>query len=75
MNQNPNIKSSASHADQILSFLESGRSITAMEALRRFKCARLGARILDLKKRGHAIKSQLITLKNGKRVAQYSIEK
>lgn len=36
-------------------------SITPLDALREFSCMRLAARILDLKKRGYEIGSQLQT--------------
>lgn len=43
---------------QILKHLESGKSITALEALELFGCMRLGARIYDLRKK-HDIRSDL----------------
>lgn len=43
----------------ILEHLMNGHSITPLEALDLFKCFRLGARIWDLKKDGHDIKSEL----------------
>ena len=39
----------------ILAHLKAGRSITPLEALRRFGCLRLGARVYDLRRRGHKI--------------------
>ena len=39
----------------ILAHLRAGRSITPLEALRRFGCLRLGARVYDLRRRGHKI--------------------
>jgi hypothetical protein len=43
-----------------------------MDALRRFGCLRLGARIWDLKNQGHQISMELIEV-NKKRVARYSL--
>lgn len=48
-----------SQKQAILEYLLSGKSITPLEALDLFKCFRLGARIWDLKKEGHDIKSEL----------------
>jgi hypothetical protein len=60
-------------ADQILNHLRSGKHITPLEALNRFGCFRLGARIWDLKKAGHEIESEMVTLPNGKQVASYRL--
>lgn len=60
-------------ADQILNHLRSGKHITPLEALNRFGCFRLCARIYDLKKAGHEIESQMVTLPNGKQVASYRL--
>ena len=45
-------------ADLILDYLQSGRTITPMEAQQMFSCMRLGARIYDLKQRGYPIISE-----------------
>jgi len=63
-----------SQNEQILSHLLAGGSLTHMEAIKRFQCARLASRISDLKKLGHDIDSEMIELQNGKRVARYSME-
>jgi len=42
----------------IAQHLESGHTITALEALHRFGCFRLSARIWDLKRRGLDIESR-----------------
>jgi hypothetical protein len=49
------------------------RPITPMEALNKFGCFRLAARIHELKNQGWTIKSSVITRKN-KQVAQYSLK-
>lgn len=59
----------ATHA--IASHIESGKTITALEALDLFQCNRLAARVNDLRRRGLAITSKMIRLPNGKRIAQY----
>lgn len=71
MNINPNEKSSQSQNKQILDYLQSGKSITQLEALQKFKCLRLSARIKDLRNRGYAIDDEFITVPSGKRVKQY----
>jgi len=61
-----------SQANQILKCLESGASLTAVEALKRFGCLRLAARIEDMRKDGHPIITTMVT-KNDSRVARYSM--
>lgn len=64
---------------QILDWLESGRSITPLDALRLCGCFRLSARIYDLRKMGVEIDAgkKYITAANGtrKKVAEYSLKK
>jgi len=56
----------------ILEYLLSGKSITPLEALDLFKCFRLGARIWDLKKDGHDIKSEMVfDERSGKHYEKY----
>ena len=59
---------------QILEFLNHGFIITPIHALNQFQCFRLSARILELKKQGHNIKSRLHH-ENGKKFSVYWIEK
>lgn len=61
----------ASQSELILNHLRSGKHLTPLEAFQRFNCLRLGARIWDLKREGHAITTELVELPNGKRVASY----
>lgn len=61
-----------SQSEQILQYLEEKGSITPLEALNKFGCFRLGARIFDLKKKGYPIESKLIS-SNGKEFAQYTL--
>ena len=58
---------------QIKAWLESGKSITPLDALNLFGSFRLGARIFDLKNDyGMNIKTEMIEV-NGKRYAKYSL--
>ena len=59
-------------ADQILAYLKTGHTLTAIEALRHFQCFRLAARIRDLRKIGIPIETQEIT-EQGKRFAVYRL--
>tara|TARA_R100001460_G_scaffold101327_1_gene145224 strand:+ start:190 stop:387 length:198 start_codon:yes stop_codon:yes gene_type:complete len=62
-----------SQNNQILSYLEKGKKITPIDALNKFGCFRLSARILDLRQKGHNIITENIT-KDGKTFARYSLE-
>lgn len=63
--------------DMILRYMQDEGSITPWEAMKEFGCMRLGARIYDLRRRGHAIERTLVSDVNryGKRVqyARYSV--
>ena len=72
-NINLNAESSASQCKRIKAHLESGLSLTGMDALRLFGCWSLPRLICDLKERGMKIKSESIRLDNGKRVTRYSL--
>lgn len=65
------------HAAQILEHLQTGKGITAAEAWKRWGCARLGARIYDLRGQGYVIRKETKKVK-GRRacahVAQYFLE-
>jgi|TARA_R100000081_G_scaffold59966_1_gene29879 hypothetical protein len=58
---------------QILNYLLKGKKLTPIDALEKFGCFRLSARILDLRKEGYEIITENIT-KQGKTFAQYSME-
>lgn len=45
---------------QVLDWLTKGNTITQMEATARWRMTRLGARIKDLRERGHAIHTELV---------------
>lgn len=63
-----------SQTDEILAHLKSGKEITPLEALDLYGCFRLGARILDLRKKGHPIITEDYETSSGKRVAKYRYE-
>ena len=58
---------------EILTHLQQGKSISAAEAVTVYSCYRLAARINDLRRDGHEIKSVVKTDMNGKRYARYSL--
>lgn len=61
----------ATQTDQIFKHLSQGHRLTPLEALDRFGCFRLGARIYDLKKQGYDIKRRMVETAEGARVAEY----
>jgi hypothetical protein len=62
-----------SQTQLIKNHLESGNSITPIEALNLFGCFRLSARIKDLRDQGLDITTENIT-QNGKTFAKYSMD-
>lgn len=73
-NTNPNATSSFSQERKIMGYMFRGNRITPLDALNLYGCERLAARIADIKKRGIDVKSEFVTLPNGKRVKSYWIE-
>lgn len=57
---------------QIKSYLEKGKSITPIQALEKFGCFRLAARISDLRNDGLNIATKIVT-KDGKSYASYRL--
>jgi hypothetical protein len=57
---------------QIKSYLEKGKSITPIDALNKFGCFRLAARINELRKDGLNIVTKIVT-KEGKTYASYKL--
>ena len=51
--------------------LSTGKTLTALDALKRFNCLRLAARILDLRQSGFPVSSRLAYGRDGKRYAEY----
>ena len=61
-----------SQRDAILNHLESGRTITSLEALNLYGCLRLAAIIYSLREEEFKIKTEMIDV-NGKTIAEYSL--
>ena len=58
-------------AESILQALKSGEKLTPLIALEKFGCLSLSQRCGELRRQGWNVVSEMITLPNGKRVAQY----
>ena len=69
------MKQTTSQSAKVLYHLENYGSLTAIEALELFACFRLAARINDLKEAGHDIQMEMKNMKNGKKIAVYSLPK
>jgi len=59
--------------EQVLEYLRTRGPLTQPAAQEQIGCLRLGARIWDLKRRGHAIATELVELASGQRVAEYTL--
>jgi hypothetical protein len=57
---------------EIIRYLTKGNKLSPLEALERFGCFRLSARILELRKKGFDIKTEYVT-KGKKTYAEYSL--
>jgi len=67
-----------SQNQQIKHYLESGRSLTPLDALHLFNCFSLAQRIANLKDAGMEIETEMIPITSGgktKRIARYKIKK
>ena len=73
ININDNSGSSLSQDRRILADLLSGKTVTAISALRDYGCLRLSGRIFDLKHSGYDIVKTTEVTKSGKRIAAYRI--
>lgn len=63
-----------SQSEQILAWMQAGNSITPLEAMERFGCLRLGARIYDLSRAGHVICRETVRDgRTGKTYARYRL--
>lgn len=76
-NVNPNSNTSNSQRAAIRRHLEAGNSLTALQALNHFGCARLASRIDELRQAGMNIETRWLRVQNrqGKwvRVAEYHL--
>lgn len=70
-NVNENVSESLSQNRLIKEYLQSGHSLTQMDALNLFGCFRLASRVYDLRNQGLDIKKETIELASGKRVTRY----
>lgn len=64
----------ATQSDMILAALKHGETLTAVEALQRFGCFRLAARIYDLRERWYRIGDRMVKVGRGKKVKEYRME-
>lgn len=62
-----------SQCKNVLAALQRGERITPLDALERWGCMRLGARIWQLKREGHDIQERLVEA-NGKHFSEYWLE-
>lgn len=60
-------------SERILDALQAGGKITPADALRRFGCFRLAARIADLRRAGHDIETGRRQTRTGARIAVYQL--
>jgi hypothetical protein len=63
-----------SQKDVLLKALQSGQSLTTLEALQQYGVMALSQRMTELQRAGYPVKSEMIDLPTGKRVARYSWE-
>ena len=62
-----------SQTNDILAYMQK-KPITPLDALKKFGCLRLAARINDLRDAGHFVRTDIVR-KNGKKFARYSLIK
>lgn len=62
-----------SQSAQILRHLNSVGPLTSMQAIDRFGCTRLAARVADLKAEGYDILTEKVKVQSGCTVARYSL--
>lgn len=67
-------KHTDSQCSKILHDLIAGKRITPIDALEKYGCFRLSARIKDLRKDGWVIKTEIVRTRSRKRIAQYYME-
>ena len=62
-----------SQTEVLLSYMEHYGSITPLEAVLDLRCLRLAARVHELRRRGHNIKTEWYKTTTGKQVASYKL--
>ena len=60
---------------EILRYLQAGHSLTALEALDKFKCMRLAAVINALRRQGYDIETRTVHTLEGKHYARYHMKR
>ena len=68
------MQNTLSQTKTILKYLQEGNTISPLEALEKFGCFRLGARIWELKDQGFNIQPTMVK-NNGKHFASYKLVK
>lgn len=63
-----------SQCQRIIDYLATGAGLTPLVALHRFGTLRLSGRILELRQRGHHIRSTMVE-RHGARVAEYRLDR
>lgn len=59
--------------DKIREYLLAGNTLTALSALERFRCMRVGARCWDLRQKGINVQSRIVETPSGKHIAEYFV--
>jgi hypothetical protein len=59
---------------ELLAALKRGEHLTPLSALERYKCFSLSQRMGELKRSGWPIRSQMVSVNSGKKVASYWLE-
>lgn len=72
--ETPLTESKDSQSKAIKEYLLTGKSLTAIDGLRLFKCWSLTQRVFDLRMKGLPIITEMIQLESGKRVAKYTVK-
>lgn len=73
-NENLNQQQCVSQRKRILAHLNKGKHLTQLDALYRFGCMRLAARVCELRDQGVKIQMQMIKTPTSKFVADYYIK-
>lgn len=63
-----------SQNSKVLRWLESGKSLSPLDALQRFGVFRLAARVHALKQLGYRIKAERTVFTNGRRCSTYRLQ-
>lgn len=63
-----------SQKQMILGYLQKHGSLTVAEALEKLNCYALSQRAGELRKDGHPIRSEMVRVASGKRIARYWLE-